>query len=213
EPLSSTGRDFELSYSVKTDDIMVHAIMKKDDETSSDSKSSGGSENKSESRSMCVFVTPPVNLAATFGRAVFFLLDRSGSMVGEPFQEATRALFRGLDRLRERDQFAICAFDHRQLYFKEVLVDANKENIIAAKSWIQQFGPERGGTVIDNPIEKALAVLEESSLLPFILLITDGAVANEKEICQEIERRGATRTRFLTLGIGRYCNWFFLKVK
>merc|ERR1712157_474511 len=49
-------------------------------------------------------------------------------------------------------------------------------------------------------------------LLPFIVLITDGAVHNEREICEKIESNKDMRTRFLTLGIGSYCNWFFLKM-
>ncbi|ETO24317.1 hypothetical protein RFI_12843 [Reticulomyxa filosa] len=201
EPLSSTGRDFELSFSVKSEGIVVHAISKKDEET-----------EQKDSHSMCVFVTPPISLSKTFGRAIFFILDRSGSMTGEPFQEATRALYRGLDRLREIDMFGVCSFDHRQMYFKQTLISATKENVNAAKAWIQQYGPTKGGTVMDAPIEKALEVLEESDLLPFIMLITDGAVHNEKEICNEIKQK-QIRTRFLTLGIGSYCNWFFLKVE
>ncbi|ETO29251.1 hypothetical protein RFI_07874 [Reticulomyxa filosa] len=190
-----------MSYNVKADKIIAHAITRNDDNT-----------DKPDSNSLCVFVTPPMALTTTFGRAIFFLLDRSGSMEGEPFQEATRALYRGLDRLRDSDQFAICSFDHRQCYFRPTLVSGTKENVNAAKSWIQQYGPENGGTVIDVPIEKALEVLEASELLPFIVLVTDGAVQNEKEICNDILEKQHLRTRILTLGIGSYCNWFFLKV-
>jgi len=197
--LNKTGRDFELSYSVKSERIQAHCIQ----EVDMDDVNSG---------SLCIFITPPATLSTTFGRAFFFLLDRSGSMVGEPYREATRALNRALDRLRPSDQFNVCAFDHRQVYFQPSLVPANKEMLTNCKQWIHSYQPERGGTTLDAPITAALQQLEKSDLLPFIVLITDGAVHNEREICEKIESNKKMRTRFLTLGIGSYCNWFFLKM-
>ena len=88
---------------------MAHCIQ----ETDIDDPNSG---------SLCIFITPPATLNTTFGRAFFFLLDRSGSMMGEPFREAQRALTRALDRLRPSDQFNICAFDHRDTYYQPSLV-------------------------------------------------------------------------------------------
>eukprot|EP00486_Rosalina_sp_Unknown_P002218 CAMPEP_0201575932 /NCGR_PEP_ID=MMETSP0190_2-20130828/21376_1 /ASSEMBLY_ACC=CAM_ASM_000263 /TAXON_ID=37353 /ORGANISM="Rosalina sp." /LENGTH=670 /DNA_ID=CAMNT_0048006147 /DNA_START=227 /DNA_END=2239 /DNA_ORIENTATION=+ len=197
--ISRTGRDFELSYSVKSEKTMAHCIQ----ETDIEDPNSG---------SLCLFITPPATLNTTFGRAFFFLLDRSGSMVGEPFREATRALNRALDRLRPSDQFNVCAFDHRQVYYQPSLVPANKEMLTNCKTWITTYVPERGGTTMDAPINYALEQLEKSDLLPFVVLITDGAVQNEREICEKIEQNKKMRTRFLTLGIGSYCNWFFLKM-
>lgn len=198
--LEFTGRDLELSYSVKSESIQAHCIRQQDPDD----------EKKG---SMCVFITPPAQLNTTFGRAFFFLVDRSGSMVGEPFREATRALNRSLDRLRPSDKFCVCAFDHRQVYYQDgELVDANAEMLTNCKTWIATYVPERGGTTMDIPITYALEKLEKSDLMPFIVLITDGAVHNEKEICERIEQNKKMRTRFLCLGIGSYCNWFFLKM-
>merc|ERR1712176_722282 len=196
--LSKTGRDFELSYSVKSEKIRAHCIREED-------------VDDPDSGSLCLFVTPPASLSTTFGRAFFFLLDRSGSMVGEPFREATRALNRALDRLRPSDTFNVCAFDHRQNYYQPFLCPANNEMLTNCKTWITTFVPERGGTTMDAPINAALEQLEKSDLLPFIVLITDGAVHNEREICEKIEGNKDMRTRFLTLGIGSYCNRYFLK--
>ena len=119
--VSKTGRDFELSYSVKSEKIRAHCIREED----IDDPNSG---------SLCLFITPPASLSTTFGRAFFFLLDRSGSMIGEPFPEATRALNRALDRLRPSDQFNVCAFDHRQNYYQPFLCPANNENLSSNSS-------------------------------------------------------------------------------
>ena len=124
----------------------------------------------------------------------------------------TRALNRALDRLRPSDQFNVCAFDHRMVFYEPSLVPANKEKLSNCKTWITTYVPERGGTTIDAPIQYALERLEKSDLLPFLMLITDGAVKGEREICHKIEKMEKLQTRFLTLGIGTFCNWFFLKM-
>ncbi|ETO23351.1 hypothetical protein RFI_13831 [Reticulomyxa filosa] len=205
--LSECGRDFELYYNVQSDTVAVHAIRKGHEEEEEEEEEERD-ENSSEKDSMCLFVTPPAKPQYTFGRALFFLLDRSGSMGGDVFVEAAKALMHGLDELRESDQFAICVFDHRQIYFRVTLVDATPENISLAKEWVMNYSPDKGTTVMDLPIQKALEVLDTSALLPFIILITDGAVKNEREICNDISQRNNLRTRIFTLGIGTYCNWF-----
>jgi hypothetical protein len=47
-----------------------------------------------------------------------FLLDRSGSMAGEPLNAAKRALEMGLSLLQPQDCFAVVAFDHEQIWWK-----------------------------------------------------------------------------------------------
>merc|ERR1712228_1104258 len=47
--------------------------------------------------------------------------------------------------------------------------------------------------------------------LPFVILLTDGKVQDEKEICKEV-RDQAGPVRVLTFGIGKYCSWYFLKI-
>lgn len=54
--------------------------------------------------------------------------------------------------------------------------------------------------------------------VPYVFLLTDGAVPNEHQICQYvgdsmagIAARGAFAPRISTLAVGRYCNHFFLK--
>jgi hypothetical protein len=50
--------------------------------------------------------------------------------------------------LRPNDQFTIISFDHRQEFFRPLLVSATPDNIAAATSWIRSLQPERGGTDI-----------------------------------------------------------------
>lgn len=54
--------------------------------------------------------------------------------------------------------------------------------------------------------------------MPYVFLMTDGAVKNEREICQYVghvmdEAKAAVRfaPRISTIAVGRFCNHFFLK--
>ena len=55
-----------------------------------------------------------------------------------------------------------------------------------------------------------------SDAVPYVFLITDGAVDNEREICKSMEAlirtAGPRAPRISTFGIGRFCNYFFLKM-
>eukprot|EP01083_Nonionella_stella_P087931 244830_1 len=270
-----TGRDFELAYKVDTNAPQMHCI-----------RAVNSADSDSHSESICVFVTPPSTLSTTFGRAFFFLLDKSASMVGEPYREATTALRRALDRLRPSDQFNVCVFDHQHVCYQKdtnnqpTLVPANNEMISNCRSWIDQYqaqgvtsfqqplpvnlienlsdhavfvmkffdnetsneNKERtqsqnalpmttlgvkeptpivtrklqnrtehpDGTVLADPFDIAFEQTEKSDLLPFIVIISDGAVRDGKKICQRVERNKKMRTRIVTLGFGSYCNWSFL---
>jgi Ca-activated chloride channel family protein len=68
---------------------------------------------KGETHLVVTIETPKVKRAA--GRApvdVTFVIDRSGSMSGEPLELAKRAVREALDLLDERDSFAVVAYDN-----------------------------------------------------------------------------------------------------
>jgi len=135
-------------------------------------------------------------------------------MGGTPYTEAVRALTVALSRLTPNDNFNICAFDHRQEYFSQHLLKASVENISSAKTWLAAVQPDRGLTDINTPMEWALDVLESGSdglVLPFLVLLTDGCVATERNLCRKANLL-CKKTRILTFGIGKYSNWFFLKM-
>mmetsp|Transcript_15694 Transcript_15694/g.22049 ORF Transcript_15694/g.22049 Transcript_15694/m.22049 type:complete len:158 (+) Transcript_15694:2-475(+) len=99
-PLQFKSVDFTLSYSQSSDQILSTLIKEETDE-----------EN-----SFLLFMTPPsvTNISQYYARNIVFLLDRSGSMGGSPFNEATRALSAALSNLRPNDNFNVIAFDHNQ---------------------------------------------------------------------------------------------------
>lgn len=198
-PRGTCSVDFDLTYTISSQQILPALVYQYDE--------AGGGN-------FCLFVTPPKQLDLTFKRNIIFLLDRSGSMAGAPFFESVRALQAALYCLDKNDTFSLCMFDHQQILFRDGLSTASDENKQAAADWAIQQTPEKGGTDIKTPLEWALGTLHHASspgAINFVILLTDGCVAEEREICRSVQ--GLVRsTRILTLGIGTYCNWFFLKM-
>jgi len=88
---------------------------------------------------------------------------------------------------------------------------ATEVNKTDAINWMQTC-QARGLTDILTPMQDAIATLEsdESTALPYVFLLTDGAVENGREICLFLKSEARVKTRIMTLGIGGNCNNYFL---
>jgi len=169
-------------------------------------------------------VAPPApEYTQPYNRSVVFILDRSGSMDGEPMNFAKAAVSWGLTTLTPQDEFAVVAFDHEQMWFSPSLMAATPDNTGAATSWIASAVEARGLTDIMAPLQAALSVLQQARGLPFIFLITDGCVENERDIVQYINQYVSAQAppgqppprglpRLSTFAIGPYANHYFLKL-
>ena len=171
--------------------------------------------------SFVVALAPPKpERCLAFGRSVVFVIDRSGSMNGEPMEAANEALTTGLWSLTEHDYFNICAFDDGQEYFDaNAMTQATPKNVERAMAWMKEHCVARYTTDIYTPLSEALKLLAGcagNGTVPFVFLITDGAVSDEKEICKmlmaESQQKGEALPRVCTFGIGQYCNHYFLKM-
>ncbi|GBG76153.1 hypothetical protein CBR_g21902 [Chara braunii] len=166
----------------------------------------------------CLSLSPPDPRSVTlFMRSVVFLLDRSGSMYGRPVEDARHSLKLALDLLKPEDKFSVIAFDHEQMAFSPALESAHPAKVQMAKDWIDSTCQARGGTDILAPLRQAIAMLDSAvGGVPYVFLITDGAVSDEREICKEMHSvasaRGGSAPRISTFGIGHYCNYFFLRM-
>jgi Ca-activated chloride channel homolog len=134
----------------------------------------------------------PVNVA----RAVAFVMDRSGSMSGEPIAQARRALLACLATLSERDTFGIVAFDDQLETFRKELVPATRKNRQQAEAWLKQVDA-RGGTELDYAINHAARLASGPGADLFVL--TDGQVWGSGTMLEAARNCGA---RLHTLGIG-----------
>jgi Ca-activated chloride channel family protein len=146
----------------------------------------------------CAAIVPSSSFGAATEapRRVVILLDRSGSMQGEPLAQARQAITACLAVLSETDSFGLVAFDNQVLAFQPVLVSGAREWRDRAHEFLMQV-EARGGT------ELSLGFLEAAKLLGGqggdILILTDGQVSGTEKILADARSAGV---RLHCLGIG-----------
>ncbi len=143
---------------------------------------------------------------------IYFLLDRSGSMEGENWQQCTKALHAFVHELGARDRVWITCFESSHQDFSdspmlrdELLADSSFQNF-------EQIGTG-GGTELLPALEHMLQIRASHSLeLPSrLILITDGQVGNEPEILRLMRGSQAAKLPVHTFGIDRCVNDAFLQ--
>ena len=129
-------------------------------------------------------------------RRVVFLLDRSGSMSGAPFNQARKAINACLGILREEDQFGMVVFDDKPWLFTKWIAPGNMDYRKAAEEYLEKV-PAGGGTELVAGFMEAVKVLGNKS--GDIFLLTDGQVSGTDKI---LAKAKATGIRIHCLGIG-----------
>ncbi|KAF2323587.1 hypothetical protein GH714_036242 [Hevea brasiliensis] len=129
-----------------------------------------------------------------------------------PSKELFGGVFLQAPRLRD--------FDERQM-FSLYLVPGNNQSMKGAVSeaaqWLSDNLTIGGGTNLLLPLKQALKLLGETTdSIPLIFLITDGAVEDERDICNfvkgSLKSGGSISPQICTFGIGIYCNHYFLQM-
>lgn len=135
-----------------------------------------------------------------------FIIDVSGSMMGEKLDETKRAVIECLKQLDVGDKFNIIPFESQFEAMNIKSIEYNEENMKKAIEYINKLKP-LGGTEILNPIKFALYEKEKDKI---ILLFTDGQVGNENEIIKFVENN-VNRSRIFPFGIDTNVNSSFIK--
>lgn len=128
-------------------------------------------------------------------RRTVILLDRSGSMQGEPIAQARKAIEACLAGLSEDDTFGLMAFDDRVETMHSKLVCATRKERERARAFLNLVDA-RGGTELAKGVQAAARVLDGEGDL---VVITDGQVFGTEKI---LALARATGIRLFCLGIG-----------
>ncbi len=131
-------------------------------------------------------------------RRVVILLDRSGSMSGEPISQARKAVEACLGVLTEADSFGLVAFGNTPEEFRPALQHATREARDQACKFLNRVDA-RGGTELVAGFLAAAKLLADSGGGGDILILTDGQVFGTDEILASAR---ATGIRLHCLGIG-----------
>ena len=163
---------------------------------------------------LATFVPPVLeNTAPTLPREYIFVLDRSGSMSGEPIRQAVNALRACLSTLNTQDTFAILLFDDRLEWLapQTAVTQAAIDQVDLRLSQVDG----RGGTEILPALEAALLLPslvwpEKPQPARLVVFLTDGAVSAEEQTLKRT-RLAIGNTRLFTFGVGSSVNRAFLQ--
>ncbi len=137
-------------------------------------------------------------------REFIFILDRSGSMTGDPIRQARNALRACLRTLAPKDTFRILLFDNTLEWFQPEPAQAAQEQVQRADKYLDQV-QGRGGTEIGMALKAALDLPQDAERVRFLIFLTDGAVSAESSILESIRKKIGT-ARLFTFGIGPSVN-------
>ncbi|KAM7471879.1 hypothetical protein LguiA_010062 [Lonicera macranthoides] len=206
EVLTWSASDFTFSYSVCPGDIFGGMLLH------------SPSLNDFDQREMfCFYLFPGNNSRKVFRKEIVFIVDISASMRGSPLENTTEALIAALFKLNPLDSFNIIAFNNDTLLFSSSMELATEEAIEKATQWISTYFIADGGTNVLLPLNQAVEMVAKTvDTIPLIFLVTDGAVEDERNICNVMKGRlasgGPCSPRICTFGIGSYCNHYFLQI-
>jgi Ca-activated chloride channel family protein len=137
-------------------------------------------------------------------REFIFVIDRSGSMSGEPLLQARNALRSCLRSMGPQDAFNIQAFDDRIEWFSQSANPVVQAAVERADKWLERIDA-RGGTDILGAIDSVLMIDSDPERQRYIVFLTDGAVSADDEALRRVQRR-LGRARLFTFGIGPSVN-------
>ena len=133
------------------------------------------------------------------------VIDRSGSMAGEPLAEAKRCAAFVIDRLKTTDSAALVAYDNRVKLIKSATRMSDKQDFHRAIATIDEGGNTNlhGGWLKGA---EAIAKFVDPSAVTRVILLSDGqaneGLTDENKIflqCAELAKAGVTTS---TYGLG-----------
>ncbi|MEW6496307.1 MAG: VIT domain-containing protein [Cyanobacteriota bacterium] len=141
---------------------------------------------------------------------VVFLMDTSGSQMGDPLLKSQELMRRFINGLNPDDTFTIIDFSDttQQLSAKPLPnIPQNRQKAIAYINQLQA----NGGTYLLPGIRAVLNFpAAPAGRLRSIVLLTDGYIGNDNEVLAEVQRELKPGNRLYSFGVGSSPNRFLL---
>ncbi|WCJ42819.1 inter-alpha-trypsin inhibitor heavy chain-related [Euphorbia peplus] len=207
EVLTWTDVDLAVSYSVSSSHVSGGVFLQ-----------SPSFQDVDQREMFCFYLFPGDQPSGkVFRKEIVFLVDISGSMEGKLIEATKNALSAALTELGPKDSFSIIAFNGETYTFSLSMEFATKETVEKAIEWMNVNFIAGGGTNILLPLNQAMEMVSNThGSFPVIFLVTDGAVEDERHICELMKKNstagGSISPRICTFGIGTYCNHHFLRL-
>ena len=144
---------------------------------------------------------------------VTFVLDTSGSMLGEKMEQAKRALMYCVKKLNDGDRFNVVQFSTDVDSLGMKLLDVNDKNRKEALEFIEEL-EARGGTDINGALLRACSMYADAKRPGVIVFLTDGkptiGETDLEKIIGNITKANAQDARMFVFGVGENVNTHLL---
>jgi Ca-activated chloride channel family protein len=138
-----------------------------------------------------------------------FVLDCSGSMRGEPMNQAKTAIRRALRHLGPDDTFQVIRFSNDASALGDRPLPATPRNIERGLAYVNSLSGG-GGTMMIEGIKAALDFPHDRSRFRVVTFLTDGYIGNEADILRAIHARLGD-ARIFSFGVGSSVNRFLME--
>lgn len=133
---------------------------------------------------------------------IIFLLDKSGSMEGEKFQQAQEALHYILQHLNPNDRFNIISFSTGIDSYSYKMTPAAEAS--DAQKWVSSLSAE-GSTDINRALLEAASIADRERPT-YLIFLTDGlpteGVTDSQSIIQNFSEAASKNVRLFSFGVG-----------
>ncbi|KAJ4834720.1 hypothetical protein Tsubulata_007676 [Turnera subulata] len=199
EVLTWTHNDLALSYDVSSGHIFGGVLLQ-----------SPPMHDVDQREMFCVYLFPGGQQSKkVFRKEMVFVVDISGSMEGKPLEDTKNELSAALLKLDPKDSFNIIAFNGETYTFSSSMQLASEQAVDRAVQWMDANFIAGGGTDILVPLNKAIGMVSGThGSIPMIFLVTDGAVKDERHICDVVKNH---QTREEAMSPRTFCNHHFLR--
>lgn len=155
-------------------------------------------------------IFPPSGRASRpISKEIVFVLDSSGSMQGEKFEQAKSALGFCLRSLEQGDFFNLLIFASTVRVFSEKAIPNDQKSIEQATAFLDE-SRAMGGTNISGALAAGLSSFRSMDLPSYLVFITDGeptvGLTDPDDILKSVKKKDLQKIRIFALGIGASLN-------
>lgn len=138
-------------------------------------------------------------------REVTLVLDRSGSMRGEKWEQARSAAVAVIEGLNEGEAFSIIDYSDTVQRFGNGPVIKDAQTLADGRAYLNGLRAE-GGTNIHEALQQALKQTVTPGFLPLVVFLTDGlptvGITDEAKIRGDSATANTSKRRIFTFGVG-----------
>jgi Ca-activated chloride channel family protein len=191
---SIPNKDFVLRYKVAGDQIKTAMMTHKDD----------------HGQYFTMMLYPPAELKQVqrSPMEMVFVLDCSGSMKGQPLDQARAAVTHALQKLTPRDTFQIIDFSNTASQLGPAPINATPENLRNGLAYLASLNGS-GGTEMIEGLKAALDFPHDEGRYRVVSFMTDGYIGKDADILHAVAQKTGD-SRIFSFGVGQSPNRYLM---